>query len=269
MKQPRSRPARSAPADAPPGPVARRRFFVAEAPAGVEAALAGDLAHRLARVLRLGVGDAIELFDGSGRVWPGVIAATDTRLVRVALAPPSVGLPEPPTVLFAALVRPNRFEWLLEKATELGATAIRPLLTARTAVRADEIGRSRLDRWRRIAVEAVEQCGRVTVPALHEPATLAEALRHAAGRLVVAAEPAHGRAEPLGAIVRGVADRPVTLVIGPEGGLTAEEVRAVLDAGGCAASLGPLTLRAETAAVASLAIVADARQSSGRRASLD
>jgi 16S rRNA (uracil1498-N3)-methyltransferase len=229
--------------------------------------LTGDLAHRLARVLRLGPGDAVELFDGSGRVWPGTVTVAAPKLVRLALAEPVVRAPEPPTILLAALIRPNRFEWLIEKATELGATLIQPVVTARSEVRAAEIGRARLERWRRIAVEAAEQSGRVTVPAVDQPVPLADACGRAAGRLLVATEPAHGPVASLGELLRGIEREPVSLVTGPEGGLSPDEVRSVLDAGGVAASLGPLVLRAETAAIACLAVLADARQATGPQAS--
>jgi 16S rRNA (uracil1498-N3)-methyltransferase len=241
-------------------PAAVHRFFVDDPPAAGEAILAGALAHRVTHVLRLRVGDVVHLFDGSGRSWSGRIAARHGGEVQVAVGDATVHAPEPWTVLCAALIRPNRFEWLIEKATELGASEVRPVITAHTSIRPDEIGRARLERWRRIAVEAAEQCGRVTVPSLHEPEPLAGALAGLDGRLIVATEPAHGDARPLGAVLRGVGDEPVTFLTGPEGGLTADEVRAALEAGGVAASLGPLVLRSETAAIACLAILQDARQ---------
>jgi 16S rRNA (uracil1498-N3)-methyltransferase len=224
------------------------------------AVLRDAAAHRVTQVLRLRTGDTVELFDGGGRSWQGVIAAQGRAEVRLAVGPAAQHPPDPRTVLCAAPIRPNRFEWLIEKATELGVSAVQPVIVARTTVRPDEVGPARLARWLRIAVEAAEQCGRFTVPSIHEPIPFARALAPAEGRLLVAAEPAHGHARPLGAVLRGVGSAPVTLLTGPEGGLTPDEVGAAVEAGGVVASLGPLVLRAETAAIACLAILADARQ---------
>ena len=244
-------------ADAVAGQV--RRFFVSGAGATERLIVRGDAAHRMLRVLRLRPGDTVEVFDGSGRSWPATIAAADRVAVQLALGGVRRHPPAPRTVLCAALIRPNRFEWLVEKATELGVSAIRPVLTEHCAVRVTEIGATRLERWRRIATEAAEQCGRVTLPDLESPVSFSDALARAEGRTFLAAEPAHGAAPPFGQALRGIDSRPVTILIGPEGGLTAEEVRQAERADAQAVSLGPLVLRAETAALAALAILADAR----------
>jgi len=237
----------------------RHRFFVEVAPAAGEIAVRGDLAHRMTRVLRLPVGARLHLFDGSGRVWPAEIIAVQRQAVQLALGPVEYGEREPPTVLLVGLMRPNRFEWLVEKATELGVTTLRPVIAERGTVRPAEIGAARLERWRRIAVEAAEQCGRLTVPEVAPPVSYAESLTLTSGRLFIAAEPAHGPAASLGSHVQALAEQPVTLLTGPEGGLTPGEVRAAIAAGAPPVSLGSLILRAETAALAALSIVADGR----------
>ena len=238
----------------------RHRFFLAEPPAGDLAVLQGAAAHRVAQVLRLRPGDAVELFDGSGRGWQGSISTLQRGEVRVSVERAARHPPEPRTVLCAALIRPNRFEWLIEKATELGASVVQPLITAHSAVRPGEIGPARRERWHRIAVEAAEQSGRFTIPTIPEPLPFSRAVEQAEGRLLVAVEPLHGPVLPLGAVLRDVGSGPVTLLTGPEGGLTADEVRAAREVGGLTVSLGPLVLRAETAAIACLAVLADARQ---------
>jgi 16S rRNA (uracil1498-N3)-methyltransferase len=238
---------------------ARYRFFLSEPPAGESVTLHGDLAHRLARVLRLTPGTSIDLFDGSGRVWTGILAALSGGTVHVHLAGEPRRLPpEPPAVLLAGLIRSNRFEWLLEKATELGATVIQPVLCERSAVRPAEIGGTRLDRWRRITVEAAEQCERVTVPELRLPLPLADALASAPSPLYIAADPAHGASPSLAALAVP-RHEPVSLLVGPEGGLSPAEVEAARAAGGQAVTLGALVLRAETAALAALAVVSALR----------
>ena len=237
----------------------RRRFYLFQPPAGPEITVRDELAHRIARVLRLPAGTPLDLFTGDGRAWVARIAAVEGSIVRLTVHGEQRHAPEPPTTLLAGLIRLNRFEWLIEKATELGVTAVQPVICAQSAVRATEIGAARLERWRRITIEAAEQCGRVTVPDLRPPTPLAAALDGWHGRRYVAAEPAHGGAPPLGTLLKDVDEVPVSLLIGPEGGLTPAEVAAASAAGAQSASLGPLVLRAETAALAALAVLADAR----------
>jgi 16S rRNA (uracil1498-N3)-methyltransferase len=246
-------------APASPAP-ARRRFFLAEPPTGDVAVLRDAAAHRATEVLRLRPGNTVELFDGSGRSWQGVIAAQGRAEVRLAVGSATLHPAEPRTVLCAGLIRPSRFEWLIEKATELGVSVVQPVTMTYSTVRPDEVGPARRERWHRIAVEAAEQCGRFTVPSIGGPVPFDRALEQPEGRLLVAAEPAHGHAIRLGAALHGIGTAPVTLLTGPEGGLTPDEVNAAIEAGGVLVSLGPRVLRAETAAIACLAILADARQ---------
>ena len=253
------------PADAPARPsTAPRRFFIAGLPAGDELELRGDLAHRLARVLRLPVGTAVELLDGLGNSRTARIAAVRGDAVTMTFeAPARMHDREPVTALCAALIRPNRFEWLIEKATELGATTIQPLICRRASVRPDEIGAMRLARWRRIATEAAEQSSRITLPELRPPQPFAAALDHDGARRFIASEPSHGAAPPLGSLLAGIATAPVTLITGPEGGFTSGELGAAVSSGSYPVSLGPYTLRAETAAIAALAVLSDARAGVG------
>jgi 16S rRNA (uracil1498-N3)-methyltransferase len=246
--------------DGPERP-ARYRFYLPAAAAGAEIPLERELLHRLGRVLRLGAGDQVSVFDGSGRAWLGEIARLSAREGAVRLLaeePPA--LPEPPAVLLQALIRPQRFEWLLEKATELGVTALTPLVAARSAVRPAEIGPSRLERWRRIVVEAAEQSGRRAVPVLHTATDLPGALAAGSGVCFLLTEPAHGARETLGSALAALpAGEPVTLLCGPEGGWTAAEVTAAAAHGARSVMLAATILRAETAALAALAIIADRR----------
>lgn len=245
----------------------RYRFFVAEAGAAAGILdLRGDLAHRIARVLRLPRAALVDVFDGSGRLWPATLDDVRPAAVRLTLGTPSWRAAPPTTELLAALIRPSRFEWLVEKATELGATAIRPMICARSAVRPAEIGAARLDRWRRIAIEAAEQCGRATVPEIAQPAQFSQVLAGAAGRLFLAAEPDHGPAVSLGIAAHDIEQTAVSVLVGPEGGFTAEEVAAAIAAGATPVSLGPSVLRAETAALAALSVIADARAGRSPRA---
>ncbi len=227
------------------------RFYAGEdAPAGLqpgaELALPADAAHRAARVLRLGPGDRIRLFSGGREL---VCELLDTG--RQARACVLSELPPPPAsrrlVLYQALIRLNRFEWLIEKATEIGVEAITPVLSERCAVRAEEIGAARLERWRRIAVEAAEQCGRRTVPAIGAPLPFAAALSHSGSRVLVAWEGLRGG--PVSRPASARADEPLALFIGPEGGWSEGEVEQAEAAGAALLGLGANVLRAETAAI--------------------
>lgn len=222
--------------------------------------VAGEPAHRIARVLRLRPGDTVRLFDGSGREVETIIGQVRPGAVTVSIIaelPPEA--PEPQLHLYQALIRPNRYEWLLEKATELGATTITPVITERCQVRATELGRARAARWSRIVAEAAEQCGRRTLPRLGEPQLLAAALTEASGLLLLPWEAERIRAAPLGEALGRQHPRPdtVSILIGPEGGFTRLEAEAALARGALPVSLGRRVLRAETAALAALAITQD------------
>ena len=148
--------------------MAEHRFYLADSSLGAASVgdtldLESETAHRISRVLRLGSGERIRLF-GEGREFECELVELRSRVkVRLIEELPkehqSLSL-----TLYQALIRPNRFEWLIEKVTELGATGIVPVVSDYTTVRAGEIGEERLRRWRRIAVEATEQCGRRTPP---------------------------------------------------------------------------------------------------------
>jgi 16S rRNA (uracil1498-N3)-methyltransferase len=156
-------------------------------------------------------------------------------------------------VLYQALIRPNRFEWLIEKATEVGVERIVPLVSAHSAVRPEEIGAGRIERWRRIGVEASEQCGRRTVPAIATPLPFSAALSSACGRRVLAWEGLRG--ESVAATLPAAGEEPVALFVGPEGGWSEPEVEAARAAGAELLGLGANVLRAETAAVVGSALL--------------
>jgi 16S rRNA (uracil1498-N3)-methyltransferase len=215
------------------------------------AALAPDEAHYLRDVLRLAPGDAVEAFDGEGgrheaRIAPGFDA--------LLLGPRGEAAPPRALVHLAfALAKGEKNDLVVQKATELGAARLLPFAAARSVVRLDaERGDDRARRWRRIAAEAARQCGRAEVPDVAAPAPLAAALAAAPAGFRLVVFDAGGL--PLEAALDPAA--PGHLVVtGPEGGLTAGEVEACVAAGARVASLGPRVLRAETAALAAVALV--------------
>jgi 16S rRNA (uracil1498-N3)-methyltransferase len=231
--------------------VARRIHIPRERVEPGRAALAPGEAHYLRDVLRLAPGDEVEAFDGEGgrhaaRIAPGF----DALLLgpRVEVAPPLAAIH-----LAFALAKGERSDLVVQKATELGAARLLPFAAARSVVKLDaERGAERARRWARIAAEAARQCGRAGVPEVAAPAPLPAVLAAApAGfRRVVFDAGGLPLAEALDAGAPGH-----LLVTGPEGGLTAEEVEACVAAGARVAALGPRVLRAETAAIAAVALV--------------
>jgi 16S rRNA (uracil1498-N3)-methyltransferase len=233
--------------------LARRRFFV-EQVQGERAELRGDEARRLARVLRAEPGQRYEISDNRSS-WLGEIVEARPDRVVFRLLEPLESVPLPVHVdLCAALVKFDRFEWMIEKATELGVDRVLPLETTRTEKGLLEASRKRSERWVRVAREASQQSRRVQAPQILPAARFSgRECEDATCRLFLE----EAGAPPLLRVLpreRSAADR-VALAIGPEGGWTDEERRIAAAAGWLPVSLSPLVLRAETAAAAALAIV--------------
>jgi 16S rRNA (uracil1498-N3)-methyltransferase len=216
----------------------------------------GAQAHQIARVLRLRAGEEIALIptDGmEGTEWLVRLDAVEARDVRGTVIAERPALPEPrcAVTLVPALVKGERFDWLLQKATELGVAAIQPVMTQRTVRKVDKGDRASLERWQRIVTEAAEQSGRGRIPRLHPPATLGELPLRGYDSVLVAHESATARTVA-GALTGSMAS--VALLIGPEGGFAADEVERLAASGALPVSLGPRILRAETAAITALAL---------------
>jgi len=212
-------------------------------------ALPAEQARRLAAVLRLRTGAEFLVFAGDGAEWRASVTAATPRSLTIAVHEVTRQAPLDPLEIdiWCGLVRPARFEWAIEKCVEAGADVIRPLVSEHAA-RGEAPSPARLERWQRIAVEASEQSGRLYVPVVKGPAPIETLVggRHAG--TVILCVPS---APPLAAVhARLSASGRIVAVVGPEGGLSDEEVRRALAAGAVAVSLGPNILRTETAAVA-------------------
>ena len=218
--------------------------------------LTGDEAAHCSRVMRKDVGDAIEVFDGEGRVAAGTITGLSKNAVKVTVdslvqhEARSHGIH-----LLMAMIKAEPFEWLLEKATELGAASVRPVVTARTVVHlgGDHLEK-KLHKWRRHMIESAKQCHTPWIPSLQKPRALAEvyaSLPDESTRLMPALSEHSQRLHE----ISFSAARPVYILIGPEGDFTPEEEAAAQQAAFQPVTLGPLILRAETAAIATLAMV--------------
>jgi 16S rRNA (uracil1498-N3)-methyltransferase len=229
------------------------RFFVSSPlAAGREIALPSAAAHHAARVLRLKPGDAVTLFDGEGGEYGAEIRSATRRAVDVVVTERRAVERESPleVTLAQALIATERMDFAIQKAVELGASAISPVATARSVARLEgERARRRAEHWRAIAIAACEQCGRNRVPEVHAPTELGAWLRQpsSAERRLVLVPSAE---EALAAVAAG---RKIELLVGPEGGFAPEEALAAVAAGFRAVRLGPRILRAETAGPAMLA----------------
>lgn len=219
-----------------------RRFHVNPLPPPGPATLSARLGHHLGRIARTRPGDAVALFDGAGAECAATVVAIEGRdvLVEVGgrLAQPLGRSPRLALDVAVALPKSPRTDWLLEHGTEVGIRSFRPILTERTNRQPE-----RRQGWQRTLVTACAQCDRAVLPTIEATVTLAGlcALPLPAARYVATAAD----------IELGPATAPTALlVVGPEGGFTERELAALLDAGFAARSLGPLTLRTETAVLA-------------------
>jgi 16S rRNA (uracil1498-N3)-methyltransferase len=221
--------------------------------------LTGDEAQHCARVLRHHAGDGIEIFDGNGKVATGEITAITKTEVRARILSVQQHAPLPGAIhLLPALIKAEPFEWLLEKAVELGAASIQPVLTHRTVVHLDAAQlEKKLPKWQRLMLESAKQCHTPFLPRLHAPRPLAGVLAETpAGALkLIPALSEHTRSLHEVLATHALHAREAYVVIGPEGDFTAEEEALAREQGFQAITLGPLVLRAETAGIAMLAVL--------------
>lgn len=236
--------------------MSRRRFYVPrDSIQNGAARLPSDQSHHLRDVLRIREGEVVEVFDGEGNGYTGEVVSRGSGVSVHHLESLSSQKPCIPLILAAALIKPAKFEWMLQKATELGVHEIVPVRTRRSDIRIaqDKIGR-RCERWNRIAREASKQCGRFYAPRVRLPMDYAEMLHcddfHDFTKFLL-----YENAEKLWTPNAGTLSSRVVLGIGPEGGWDAGEI----DQAGCAGwrmfNLGPWILRAETAAIAAVSIM--------------
>jgi 16S rRNA (uracil1498-N3)-methyltransferase len=216
----------------------------------------GTAANHITRVLRLRSGDALTVFDGSGAEFGARIEEFRKDAVIVSVDEHrSVDRESPLSLTLAqGISRGERMDWIIQKATELGATRIIPVFTKRSVVRLDDKQAQRkLQHWRAITVAACEQCGRNRLPELATPVDFFDVLPAStspgATRLLLSPH-AEQRIDDLRELHGGV-----TVLIGPEGGLDEVEQEAAIAAGFKSVRMGPRVLRTETAAIAALTIL--------------
>ncbi len=237
-----------------------RRRWIAEHWDEATATIVGSQAEHMARVLRAQPGMEVDVVAG-GHVFHAEVASVAPDEVRFNLITELEADPALPVTLVISIYKFDHMEWAIEKATELGVAAIVPVIARRTEKHLALAADKRAERWRRIAQEAAKQSRRSDIPAIQDPGPLAQRVKAAARAMrIVLAE--QERSTTLRTVIEEAVaaaqnETPaLEIAIGPEGGWAPEE-EALFDANGWrAASLGPRILRAETAAIASLSVIA-------------
>jgi 16S rRNA (uracil1498-N3)-methyltransferase len=233
-----------------------RRRWIADEVSGNRAALVGEHADHLVRVLRARVGEDFDIATGQG-VRRGRITLVRDDRVEFELSEVISATRVADITLVLAVYKFDRMEWAIEKCTELGVSRIVPVISRRTDSHLAAASRKRVERWQRIARQAAEQSRRTMPPEVAEPIKLSEALNLFPGLLVLLDESEdHTLLRDL--LKPGTANGAIALAVGPEGGWTEDELQAFQRAGWISASLGNTILRAETAAIAATAIAASA-----------
>jgi len=228
-----------------------RRRWIADEVSGNRAALTGEHAEHLSRVLRARVGQEFEIATGES-VRSGLITRIDPDRVEFALGDEIPATATPHVTLVLSIFKFDRMEWAIEKCTELGATRIVPVSASRTEAHLAAAAPKRVERWRRTALQASEQSRRNSPPKIDQPVKLTAAVALPGAMRIVLAE--SEQQTMLKDVLHAHSPREIVLAFGPEGGWTQSELELFRDAGWISASLGSLILRVETAAIAALAV---------------
>jgi 16S rRNA (uracil1498-N3)-methyltransferase len=233
-----------------------------------EVELPQEVAHQARDVLRLATGGTLHLLDGVGGEYPAEIVAIDRKRAVVRLGARVEGRAEPAVrvVLCQGMLKAAKFEWVLQKCTELGVAAFMPLLTERAVAAAEEAGEAKRRRWSRIVAEALEQCGGTRLPEIGAPRPLMHALASLPPGGIALIPWEEADALPLRVALQqrmSQAGDPahvaeVRIFIGPEGGFSAGEIAIAERTGAIPVTLGPRILRAETAAIVATTLALDA-----------
>ncbi len=243
------------------------RFFVdtpASHPLPEQFVLPESIAHQVRDVLRIAIGEQLVLLDNSGAEFVCAMTKSERKQVEVQVLERRAGKPESSVriTLCQGLLKSARFEWILEKGTELGVTRFMPTLCRRSMAGLEAIGPAKLQRWRRIVQEATEQCGRSRMPTLTPIRPLLHALNDIPSSAIAIMPWENEQQVHLRDVLRAAKDvnwpaEPIEVVlfIGPEGGLMEEEVQLAQRYGVHSVSLGARIQRAETAALSTIANV--------------
>jgi 16S rRNA (uracil1498-N3)-methyltransferase len=240
-----------------------QRFFVREQLTVGATVQVDDLAPQLAQVLRLQAGDEIVLLDGSGHEFHSRLrhVARRSAAAEILAAQPCPAEPRSLLTLYQCSLKHDKFEWVLQKGTELGVSRFVPVISARSIVRPAAALHKKYDRWQEIVREAAEQSGRGRIPHIAAPLDWPAAVVDAPGVRLLPWEGAAPTLRLEDVLQQNVShDGAVSILIGPEGGVTAEEAASATAQRWQLVSLGPRILRAETAALAAVAVWGSVRR---------
>ena len=235
------------------------RFFVLpECIVGEEVVLSGEVVHRISRVLRMVEGDEVILIDNSGLEYHARLRTFSGDVISGEILSAQEGLKESQVQisLYLSLLKADKFDWVLQKGTELGIAEFVPVVCERSAVDKKALNSdTRLGRWNKIVIQAVEQCGRSRIPIIHRPTPLTEALEHSSGNGLSLMPWEREHSHFLGRVLKENYSTHLNIFIGPEGGFTGKEADLARSYGVVTVSLGKRVLRSETAAIVAAAIV--------------
>jgi 16S rRNA (uracil1498-N3)-methyltransferase len=233
----------------------RPRFYVPDLDAtAARVALPEDEAEHLARVLRLGTGAEVDVFDGRGGLWRAEVVeagkrSASVRAIEAVTPAPEIGLP---IAVVISILKADKMDEVVRDAVMLGATGIVPVVSERSEIGLSAVEKShRVARWQRIAVSSAKQCGRAVVPVVAPARTFTAYLAEpaTAARLICVEPAAGGGVRTVQAIPKPASAH---VIVGPEGGWSAAELAAAQSAGAIAVSLGGRTLRADAAPLVAL-----------------
>ena len=237
------------------------RFYAPDLdPTAAFVTLPADEARHLTRVLRLGAGDEVSVFDGRGREFHAVVdvAVRETATLRLGAAVVVPAAPAVRLIVCQAVLKGDSMDDAVRDATMMGAEAIEPLLTAHIDVKPSFAAReATVERWKRVALASAKQCRRATLPRVEGPRAFDEWMQAPSAEMVLMfVEPAaEARVRPLRDVLARAVPARAAVLLGPEGGWSPSELEAARAAGCLFVSLGPLTLRAESMPVAALAAI--------------
>lgn len=230
-----------------------RRFFAEpDRCQGAEIELDERESQHLAQVLRARVGEKVTILDGAGGIFEGAISRLSKRRVTIAVESKKRVPPLPYELnLFQAIPKGKIMDWIVQKATELGARKIVPIETERTVVEIEAgHAEAKIEKWQAIAIESIKQCGSPYLPIIEEPVPFTKALNNRGKDFAIVASLHPGAKE----ISEVQMNSPCQIWVGPEGDFTPQEVNQLVQSGVQPITLGPLVLRCDTAAVCSLVL---------------
>ncbi len=207
--------------------------------------------HHIRDVMRLKKGISVDVFDGRGKEYRGVIKSVDRNLMLIEIKETSTSKKESPITitLYQAIPKKTKMDFIIEKAVELGVNEITPIITERTIPIIDEKGSKKIGRWRRIVKASATQCGRVNLPTVSDIMSFEDALIKAKKNDLVIFAALDKDRRPLKEVLQTTKAKDIAIFIGPEGDFSRKEVSMAKEHGYKISSLGRLVLRVETAAI--------------------